>query len=152
MFTIGSSMSNTGPGIQRAFNQDFEFLFTHKIINDYSCKVISTWDGLQVRYTQPKVEQRLLRPHWKGTRYPEMRENRICFTFYPIAPPGRDVKFKYSTQLPFCIPKWMKQHLMTYYKTILISVNWAIFHNQIINVATPKQSKRYTLVTGGFFR
>ena len=54
----------------------------------------------------------------KGNLYPEIRE-RICFTFYPIASPGRDVKFKSSTESHFCILKWMKQHLMTYYKTIL---------------------------------
>lgn len=148
MLAIGPSMSNTGPGIQRASHQDFEYLFIHKIINDYSCKVRSTWDDIHSQ----RLNRDSLNPTERAPGNQKYREDRICFTFYPIAPLGRDVKFKYSTELPFCIPKWMKQHLMTYYKTILISVNWAIFHNQIMNVATPKQSKGHTLVIRGFFR
>lgn len=45
-----------------------------------------------------------LNPTERAPGNQKYREDRICFTFYPIAPPGRDVKFKYSTELPFCIP------------------------------------------------
>lgn len=52
--------------------------------------------------------------------YSEIRKS-MYFTFYPILVHWGYVEFKYSTELYFDILKWMKQHLMTYYKTILIS-------------------------------
>lgn len=106
-------------------------------LNEHSIKILNLCSSIKSRVTinaksnQLEMECKLdiysqmlnrgsLNSTRKGNLYPEIRE-RICFTFYPIASPGRDVKFKYSTELHFCILKWMKQHLMTYYKTIFIS-------------------------------
>lgn len=77
-------------------------------------------NGIQARHTHTNVEHRLPKLQQKSNMYSEIRE-RIYFTFYPILAQWGYVGFKYSTELYFHILQWMKQHLMSYHKTILIS-------------------------------
>lgn len=109
-------------------------------------------NGFQAEYIHTNVKHRLLKLQQKSNMYSEIRE-RMYFTFYPILAQWGYVRFKYSTELYFHILKWMKQHLMSYYKTILNSSKLSyISDNQVINVPTRKWSKRHTSVIGGFFK
>lgn len=60
-----------------------------------------------------------LNPARKGNMGPEMSEYTLHFIL--LHPRGENVKFKYSTELRFRSPEWMKPPHRTSYKTMLIS-------------------------------
>lgn len=125
----------------------------HSIKILYLCSSIKLWETVNAKSNHLEINFKVhtyiqilstdvLNLTSQGNICPEKWE-RIYFTFYPISAQWGYVKFKYPTELQFPILRWMKQLLMTYYKTIPVPSELSYISHQSMKVPTPKRSEAH---------
>lgn len=87
----------------------------------------------------------------QGNIRPDIRE-RTYFTFDPIPAQWGYVKFKCPTELHLPLLRWMKLHLTTYNKTILISSKLSYISQSDYKCTHNKMVSEAHLATAGFLK